>query len=115
MAQPSLQERVPTYIRDTILQHRVKPSWYSQLAAASAVRVPVLTPDALAGEVELGAWVSTHSRLDKVMNEVCLIRGLFEGCTIPLEQLSIAAFRQLLGDFYDGSVQVVVGGPPFYG
>lgn len=49
------------------------------------------------------------------MNEVCLIRGVFDGCTIPLEQLSIGTFRQLLGDFYDGSIQVVVGGSPFYG
>ena len=56
--QPSLQERVPTYIRDTILQHRVKPSWYSQLAAASAVRVPVLTPEVLEKEMELGGYAS---------------------------------------------------------
>lgn len=49
------------------------------------------------------------------MNEVCLIRGVFDGCTIPLEQLSIGTFRQLLGDFYDGSIQVVVGGPRFMG
>ena len=47
---------MPTYIRDTILQHRVKPSWYSQLAAASAVRVPVLTPEVLETEVELGGY-----------------------------------------------------------
>lgn len=101
---------MPTYIRDTILQHRLKPSWYSQLASASAVRVPVLTPESLASELELGTCLWDASREDKVMNEVCLIRGLFDGCTIPLEKLSISAFRQLLGDFYDGSVQVVVAG-----
>lgn len=88
----------------------MKPSWYSQLAAASAVRVPVLTPEALAGELDLGDDSSDDSREDKVMNEVCLIRGMFDGCTIPLDKLSIGAFRQLLGDFYDGSVQVVRGG-----
>lgn len=55
--QQCLQDRVPIYIRDTIQHHREKPMWYSQLAGASPVRVPVLTPEALATSAQLGACV----------------------------------------------------------
>lgn len=40
------------------------------------------------------------------MNDVFIVRGLFEGCSFP-PSLSIAAFKQELGDFYDASIQVV--------
>ena len=57
--QQGLQERVPAYIRNTLQQHREKPTWYSQLAGASPVRVPIFTPESLASSVQLGACIGS--------------------------------------------------------
>ena len=41
-----------------------------------------------------------------MLNDVFVVRGSFAGCTFP-PSLSIAAFKQELGDYYDASIQVV--------
>ena len=36
-----------------------------------------------------------------------MVNGVFPGCSYPLDSLSLSFFMQQLGEFYEGSVQMV--------
>ena len=80
-----------------IQSHKEPPLWYSHLLSAKAVQVPVLAAASLTyQELQSGA-----------MQEVLHVAGVMPGCTYPLDTLTLPYFMQLLGEFYDGSVQMV--------
>ena len=45
-------------------------------------------------------WIVGYS-IEIPMRDPFLIQGVLEGCTYPLDSLSIAHFRTMLGDLYE--------------
>ena len=95
--QSELQSRIPSYIREVVQSHKDFPPAYNRLLSAKPA--PIL---------EFPAETLSFAQLQRQgLQEPFRVNGAMEGCSYPLESLSLGHFMQQLGEFYEGSVQMV--------
>lgn len=95
--QAELQSRIPSYIREAVQSHKDFPLSYNRLLAAKLAQIPGFPAETL-----------SFAQLQRFgMQEPFVVNGVFPGCSYPLDSLSLSFFMQQLGEFYEGSVQMV--------
>ena len=85
-----------------------KPVWYHHLSTAKNVRVPVIeassfTPQSLFGK-SMNEWKLLSIAITR---DVFMIHGVLEGCTYPIQTLTLSYFVKELGSLYNASFQTV--------
>ena len=95
--QAELQSRIPSYIREAVQSHKDFPLSYNRLLAAKPAQIPGFPAETL-----------SFAQLQRFgLQEPFVVNGVFPGCSYPLDSLSLSFFMQQLGEFYEGSVQMV--------